>query len=111
MLRRWLEAITPKDPVILMGDLNADEDQPAVQLLVEPNARPRLFNAFRAMEGQRREGDATFHRFAGTTEGLPIDYIFHSGHFTANRSWIDRTNSGGKYPSDHYPLTAELAWQ
>jgi len=47
----------------------------------------------------------------GTVEGLPIDYIFHSAHFATRRAWIDRTSSQGKYPSDHYPLTAELEWQ
>jgi|GEM_PF-5442137 len=40
-----------------------------------------------------------------------IDFIFHPADFVATERTIDRTVHEGRYPSDHYPVTAVLRWK
>ncbi|MDY2632661.1 MAG: endonuclease, partial [Clostridium sp.] len=41
-------------------------------------------------------------------KGLHIDYIFVTEEFNVRKSEIIYYNKSGKYPSDHYPISAEL---
>lgn len=101
----------PEDAAVLMGDMNGEpSDQPLRYLrgeLPEEGAVPALEDAYVGLDG---EIGRTFHDFAGgwEGEGEPIDYIFAEAPLTVRRSEIDRRHFGGKYPSDHYPLIAEL---
>ena len=46
--------------------------------------------------------------FKGNKKGLHIDYIFVTEEFNVRKSEIIYYNKKGKYPSDHYPVSAEL---
>ncbi len=100
-------------PALLTGDFNLTEDNPAYTVLVKP-ATPgaiRWIDSFREVHPIRRPDEATGHGFKGGTQGSRIDFIFHTDQFIATESAIDRTAREGRYPSDHFPVTAVLKWK
>ncbi|MFM9029090.1 MAG: endonuclease/exonuclease/phosphatase family protein [Opitutaceae bacterium] len=97
-------------PAILTGDFNIDEDNPAYAVLTRP-ARPEWIpwiDAYRAVHQERRPDEASFNGFKGVTRGSRIDFVFHTRHFRATAATIDRSSREGRFPSDHYPVTAML---
>ena len=52
--------------------------------------------------------ELTFHNYNGGTSGSRIDFILHTDELTPTAASIIRTSYGGKYPSDHYPVTADF---
>jgi endonuclease/exonuclease/phosphatase family metal-dependent hydrolase len=98
-------------PVIVTGDFNSNEDTPQYRTLGGDDggaAATRLIDAYREVHAQRKGDEASFHAFKGTREGSRIDWILHSPQWTAKSAAIDHTQKNGRYPSDHYPVTAEL---
>lgn len=106
-----LSKIASGVPAILTGDLNITEDNPAYGVLVRPD-RPgaiRWIDSYREVHPKRAADEASFHGFKGTVTGSRIDFVFHTDHFVATASEIDRSAmTNGRYPSDHYPVTAVL---
>jgi endonuclease/exonuclease/phosphatase family metal-dependent hydrolase len=106
-----LERLTPiaaGAPAILTGDFNSNEDSPAYQGLVKPAASGMLqwIDAYRAVCPERKEDEASFHGFSGRVKGSRIDFVFCTPHFKPTAASIDRSSRDGRYPSDHYPVTA-----
>jgi endonuclease/exonuclease/phosphatase family metal-dependent hydrolase len=102
------------EPVILTGDLNINEDTPAYAVLAKPqgDAPAWLIDSYRETHPQRSPDEASFHAFKGTVTGSRIDFIFHTREFKATASTIERkTSPSGKYPSDHYAVTAVLEFK
>lgn len=90
------------DPVLVTGDFNAGEDNPAVAAV-----RERLRDSYRVA----RPADTvvgTFHAFRGDSTGEKIDYVFVSPEWSVLDAAIRRTSVAGRYPSDHFPVTARL---
>ncbi len=99
-----LNAITARDhkyPVIVTGDFNAGESNPAIETLKNGG----LIDTFRKINTEAREV-GTFNGFKGDNSGEKIDYVFADDTLDVIDAAIDRTNHQGKYPSDHYPVTA-----
>lgn len=94
------------DPVIVMGDFNAGEDNPIMQT-INTQADPPLQDTFRALHPEEQDA-GTFHGFNGGRTGDKIDFIFASAPFRVQDAAILRDNLEGRYPSDHYPVTARL---
>jgi endonuclease/exonuclease/phosphatase family metal-dependent hydrolase len=99
-------------PAIVMGDLNAHEDSPAVKELIGSNgsAGRELADSFRELRPKSSENEASFNDWAGTRKGSRIDFIFHTREFAPVTANIVRTSYDGRWPSDHYPVTATLMW-
>ena len=110
VLSKQLSVIAKGVPAILAGDFNIDEDNPAYAVLVRPDTAGaiRWIDAYRTVHPKRLPDEASFHGFKGGRTGSRIDFIFHTDHFTATASEIDRTSRDGRYPSDHYAVTAVL---
>ncbi|MBW3625927.1 MAG: endonuclease, partial [Armatimonadetes bacterium] len=53
----------------------------------------------------------TFNAFRGETTGDKIDYIFITPEFEVKDAEILRANRDGRYPSDHFPITATLRFK
>ncbi|NGZ74372.1 endonuclease/exonuclease/phosphatase family protein [Saccharibacillus alkalitolerans] len=103
------DAEHPDSAAVLMGDMNGGPSDAPLRFLrgelAEEGPVPALQDAYDKLQG---ESGRTFHDFEGGLEGEPIDYIFAAAPLRVLRSGIDRRDFGGQYPSDHYPLIAEL---
>lgn len=110
VLSKRLSQIAAGVPAILTGDLNITEDNPAYAVLVRPDVPGaiRWIDAYRTVRPTRAPDEASFHGFKGGGTGSRIDFIFHTADFVATASEIDRTSRDGRFPSDHYPVTAVL---
>ena len=109
------------DPVILMGDLNAGEDNAAVEFLLgtresatgedEHAASPGLIDTFRAVHPEAT-GVGTFSDFVfGRTGGAKIDHVMASRGVEVLEAGIDRASRERRYPSDHFPVWARIRLQ
>jgi endonuclease/exonuclease/phosphatase family metal-dependent hydrolase len=101
-------------PVILTGDFNIDEDNPAYAVLVRPEAGDtiRWTDAYRAVHPKRGPKEASFNGFKPIVEGSRIDFIFHTEHLAATGATIEQVAPvEGRWPSDHYAVTAVLKWK
>lgn len=112
LLRRVAAREHAEDPTVVMGDFNAGETNTAFRTLLSGGARvpgaPRLIDTFRARNPSAiRVG--TYHAFKGGTEGEKIDAILVGPAWNVIQSAIVNTSAGGRYPSDHYPVTARIA--
>lgn len=113
VLSKKLSEIAQGVPAILVGDFNITEDNPAYAVLVRPDTAGAIawIDAFRTVHPTRLPDEASFHGFKGGVAGSRIDFIFHTAHFAAVASEIDRTSREGRFPSDHYAVTAVLKWK
>lgn len=98
-----LEKIAPESPVLVTGDMNCAPGSPPHERLTAS-----LEDARELSTHDHHGPTDTFHGFTGTPDGQ-IDYILVDGldvrqHATLTDRWDDR------YPSDHFPVLAELAF-
>jgi endonuclease/exonuclease/phosphatase family metal-dependent hydrolase len=110
LIRKKIKELAGKLPVIVMGDLNTQENEPAYSILVgrqEPDSM-QLTDTHRFMNPERSDNEATFHGWKGGTGGNRIDYIFHNDGFYTVGTTIERGEVFERYPSDHYPVTAAV---
>ena len=100
-------------PQVLAGDLNAGAANPVLKLVLDAG----WTNTRTAAPGPRDEGNTT-HDFLGPkfvpkTEAArkrgPIDFILTHGPISTREWKIVRDSRNGRYPSDHYFLSAALA--
>jgi endonuclease/exonuclease/phosphatase family metal-dependent hydrolase len=91
--------------VILTGDFNTGPDSEAHRVLTEVlrDAHDQVANPQGPI--------GTFHGFTGKQEGQRIDWILFRGRFKPVSVDTLTDNSGGRYPSDHFPVLAVLAEQ
>jgi endonuclease/exonuclease/phosphatase family metal-dependent hydrolase len=105
LLRARIEARDPVAPVIVTGDFNAGEKNPAVMAMLGGNI---LRDSFRVTHADASPV-GTFSGFKiGQVQGEKIDYIFVTPEWEVVDAAIIRTARGDRYPSDHFPVTATL---
>jgi endonuclease/exonuclease/phosphatase family metal-dependent hydrolase len=122
LLQRIAARPVPSEPVIVTGDFNAGESNPALHVLVGAAAVPAsgaatpaagaplppFIDTFRAANRDEKEV-GTFTGFVfGRTSGEKIDYVLVQPGTEVLAAAIVRTGEGGRYPSDHFPVTARL---
>jgi endonuclease/exonuclease/phosphatase family metal-dependent hydrolase len=118
LLAARMAARTFPEPVIVTGDFNAGEQNAALRYLRgeserawgesrTPPSSPRLRDSFRLAHPDA-DSVGTFHGFRGGAEGEKIDHILVDGAWEVLDAEIVRSGRGGRYPSDHYPVTARL---
>lgn len=92
-----------QSPVLILGDFNAGESNPAVRLLHAAGFSDTYRNAhpLDSLVG-------TFNAFSGSSRGEKIDYIFTDSKGSLTDAAILRNENRGKYPSDHFPVTAGI---
>lgn len=94
-------------PFILMGDFNAGEDSVPIGILLNQAGKARMADTFRAIHANEANV-GTFGAWVGKTDGEKIDYVFADARIDVLDATIVRDNANGRYPSDHYPVTARL---
>lgn len=101
-----LERIRARDPraaAVVTGDFNAGEDNPAAVAM-----RASFLDSFRVLHPDAREA-GTFNGFTfGQTSGDKIDFVFVEPGTDVVEAAIVRTSRDGRYPSDHFPVTARI---
>lgn len=85
--------------VVVTGDFNAAPGSVAVQAMLSAGLVDALAHA----------GDAgpTYHGYKGTG-GERIDYVFADPRLVVRGGGVFRDRVGGLFPSDHYPIYADL---
>lgn len=109
LLRRRIDARPhPSEPVIVTGDFNVGETNPALAPL---RAGGAFVDAFRVKHPDERVA-GTFTGFThGRIDGDKIDYIFVQPAAAVVSAAIVRTSREGRYPSDHFPVTATVTFE
>ena len=109
LLLERMRARRPGDPVLVMGDFNAGEDNIAFRMLLadDETGGLRLYDTFRAVH-PRALNTGTYHAFAGDRSGAKIDAILASREWRTLDAAIVLFSENGLYPSDHFPVTATV---
>ena len=105
VLRERLLKIAGEQPVILTGDFNCGENSAPYTTLLEDGG---LRDTWPQPSTNRTAESGTFHGFSGKAGAERIDWILVSPAWGVRMAMIDRTNADGRYPSDHFPVTAVL---
>jgi len=107
-----------RDPFVVTGDFNTGENNPVVTYLQgrtslsgqngrESNNPVPMVDTFRMLHPKVKDVK-THHSFRGTRKGGKIDYVFVPSSVKVLEAQILYDNVDGRYPSDHFPVTAEL---
>ena len=112
LIRTQIEKLAGDLPIIALGDLNSTQTSTEYRRLsgaLNPSGF-QLTNAYRDVYPTSSGQERTFHDWTGNTSGSSIDHIFYStgSIFDAVSANIVHTSFAGKYPSDHFPVTANL---
>ncbi len=94
-------------PSILMGDLNTFPGTKPIKILQgkrKEYSDINLKNVYEYCDSVIN----THHGFKGKVKKRPIDYMFVTDDFDVLNVDIDTSCFDGRYPSDHYPLVADL---
>jgi endonuclease/exonuclease/phosphatase family metal-dependent hydrolase len=113
-IRQWLGEY----PILITGDFNCGPDSPGYAELTRPQpatvatlaANRSLLDTYVAQHPGATQDTGTFHGFRGGKESSRIDWILVSEPFQVLQAEIIHWQSEGRYPSDHYPVTARLRW-
>ena len=104
LLRERVEARSIRtDPVIITGDFNVGEQNPAIATLMGP-----FVDTFRVVRPAEKPA-GTFTAFTfGKVDGEKIDYVLAPPRTEVLFADIVRFSRGGRYPSDHFPVVARI---
>jgi endonuclease/exonuclease/phosphatase family metal-dependent hydrolase len=108
LLRRKVAELAGDGAAIVMGDFNAAAGSEPYAALVADQP-PALLDSFRQLRSEADPQEDSFHAFGHSTGHGRIDWILHSPHLKTIEAAIDRTRYDGRFPSDHYPVTAVVA--
>lgn len=97
-----LKALNPAIPVVLTGDFNTSPDTSVHALLTS------VLHDARLTAPKVSGPEKTFHNFTGTPDRR-IDWILYRG-FKPIEEHTVTTEEHGNYPSDHFPVVADLQW-
>lgn len=102
-----------KFPVLVTGDFNVNEKNPLIRYLKgqvpgdEGQMCPfPMRDTFRHLYPKASGG--TFNLFLGYQYGPKIDFIFADTITQVTSAQIIRSSYKGRYPSDHFPVTASV---
>lgn len=109
LIRGWIAGHRKDgDTVVLMGDFNSPTGSPAYTAITEAGAGA-LRDTLTISRTPHFGPLGTFTAFkVEQVEPAPIDHIFVSDAVTVLRHATLTQQTGGKLPSDHYPVLADL---
>lgn len=102
LIAAWIAKLPADIPVVLTGDFNAGPDTRPHGILTDA-----LTDTYEAA-AERRGPQGTYHDFTGVPAAR-IDWILVR-NLVPLRTTTVTTSADGRYPSDHFPVVADLAW-
>ena len=102
------EQIADGDPFVVTGDMNAAEDNKALAELLGDAGDERLLDTYRVHHPSERAGTFTGFRTDSDGGDRKIDYVLASQGWRVTDADIDGRKIEGRYPSDHFPVWADL---
>jgi endonuclease/exonuclease/phosphatase family metal-dependent hydrolase len=99
----------PADPVVVTGDFNVGESNPALAALVaKDDPKAPFVDTYRVLHPDETVV-GTFTGFTfGNTAGDKIDYVLVAPGTEVLSADIIRTSRNDRYPSDHFPVVARV---
>jgi endonuclease/exonuclease/phosphatase family metal-dependent hydrolase len=104
MAERLRQLSAAGEPVVVTGDFNAAPNNPAIPKLLEG---AELKDSFSLMHPDEKNV-GTFNGFGERLQPFKIDAVFINDKWEVDEAEIVRTKDGDRYPSDHFPVTANL---
>lgn len=103
-----IQSIAGKNPTIVTGDFNADRDSEPYKLLKNSDILHDSYNDVK----YPYQNNSSFNSFGRNIkeEGV-IDHIFLTNQLKAVKWGILTDTYMGKYPSDHFPVVADVKWK
>jgi len=110
------------DPFVVTGDFNTGEKSPTMAFLRGGRTLPDdggaayrnpipLVDTYRVLFPDAPDS-GTAGGFRGNRKSGKIDHVLvAAGAATVREASILYTNEGGRYPSDHFPVTAVIEWK
>ena len=107
IIKNRVSALEKGARVVITGDFNSGEGSSPYQSLMGGS----IIDTFRMVHPNRTEEESTFTAWKGRLIGNRIDWVLCSANFQILSATINRSHDKGRYPSDHYPVTATLNYQ
>ncbi|MVN92717.1 endonuclease/exonuclease/phosphatase family protein [Mucilaginibacter aquatilis] len=104
LILKKIGEIAGNTPAILTGDLNGDRNSEWYKQLAESSL---LADAYAKVK-YPYANNSSFNSFKAPRSQAVIDHIFMTKSFTANKWGILTDTYYGKFPSDHFPVLAEV---
>ena len=104
LILKKISEIAGNTPALLTGDLNGGRDSEWYQQLANSNI---LFDTYTKVK-YPYANNASFNSFRTPRGQAVIDHIFMTKSFTVNKWGILTDTYYGKFPSDHFPVLAEV---
>ena len=97
-------------PTIVLGDLNTTPDSKTIRLLTDGGVLRDAVKEF--FKEKKKKILSTFHSFTGTPNQKSgvIDYILVDKNISVTDIRLHQKDVDGVYPSDHFPIIAELKY-
>jgi len=96
-------------PVILVGDFNSPPQSEVYKLLTSDSGSTGIKGNFiDVWQWLNKPEESTFHGFTGQAMRERIDWILVSSNVRIKQASIIKQPILGRYPSDHFPVIAEL---
>jgi endonuclease/exonuclease/phosphatase family metal-dependent hydrolase len=103
LLLQRVAARSPTLPVLITGDFNIGESNPATRAILGV-----FRDTFRVIHPTATEVGTANQFKLGSTTGDKIDYIFIEPATQVLSADIVRSSVDGRYPSDHFPVVARI---
>lgn len=98
-----IAARAPSGPVVVTGDFNTGETNPATRAMLSA-----FRDSFRVAHPDATEVGTANQFTLGQTTGEKIDYVFVDSAAEVLSADILRKSVDGRYPSDHFPVVARI---
>ena len=108
LILRKISEVVADNPVILMGDFNADYDSECYQTLRDS----KVINDTYLQVEHPYVVNGSFNGFGSRTDSnIIIDHVFTSNDFEARKWGILTDTFHGRFPSDHFPVAVDLRFK
>lgn len=109
LILKKIQEIAGENPIVLMGDFNADEEEIPYKILTQPNENGvELFDGFYNSKMGYEGPISTWNGFNEIAANRRIDFIFVNNHLEVVHHQFLTNTKNGRFPSDHLPVLATI---